>query len=75
MKRCPHSLIAGPESCSQCLGAPVRKIAIVGNSLEIDGITARPTQLVEDHSYQRRGGNRHKKRIGTATMGRKRPRV
>lgn len=72
MTRCPHALI-DRRPCSQCLGATVRRIAIVGSAVTIDGELAERDVALEPWSpgveqSRRRGGAR----TANKTKGQKR---
>jgi len=63
VSQCPHAKFGRPEDCSQCLGAAVRRIAIVGRGLTIDGELADREAAIEPWSpgveaARRRGGAR-----------------
>jgi hypothetical protein len=63
---CPHSQRDTPDRCSQCLGAPVRRIEQSAAALLIDGMPAGRPIDVESQSAQRkyatRGGNARARR-------------
>lgn len=46
--RCPHGARSTPDTCSQCIGGPVKKITLVGQSLLIDG---QPSGRTMDHEH------------------------
>jgi hypothetical protein len=57
---CPHSLIGSPDWCSQCRGATVRRVSIVGPEVTIDG---EPVERRDRNcEYYARGGRRRRTR-------------
>lgn len=70
--KCPHG--NGPaERCSQCLGVPVRVVALGPNGFEIDGVPVPDAKPSEFISYGRRGGKTRRASTRNAIGGRHDP--
>jgi hypothetical protein len=66
---CPHSLKGNPAACSQCIGAPVKRVTLTISGATIDGITARPivppqTWKTKYKRSAQRGGRATARRTG-----------
>lgn len=51
---CPHSAIGDPARCSQCLGAPARRVEQQGNTVTV-GDVSRPLNAEVPSAYAKRG--------------------